>query len=81
LPVLIYFPSRNEEVEGVALRQFLEKGVMVVEFRGRGTFSHDLQHYLSGSKQNFPKMLDDLQEVIEFIGNNMTKNISLYCKG
>jgi hypothetical protein len=26
-------------------------------------------------------MLDDLQAVVEFIGNNLTKNISLYCKG
>lgn len=25
--------------------------------------------------------MDDLQSVIEFIGNGMSKNISLYCKG
>ena len=25
--------------------------------------------------------MDDLQSVVEFIGNGMSKNISLYCKG
>lgn len=54
---------------------------MVVEFKGRGTFSRDLEHFLRGSRRNFPRMLDDLQAVIEFVGNNLTKNISLYCKG
>ena len=54
---------------------------MIVEFRGRGTFSKDLEHFLKGSRGNISNMLDDLQQLIEFIGNNMTKNISLYCKG
>ena len=36
---------------------------------------------MSGSQDNFETLFDDLQEVIEFIGNNLTKNISLYCKG
>jgi hypothetical protein len=81
LPVVIYMPSREEELEGGPLRQLLEKGVVLVEFRGRGSFSRDLEHFLRGSRSNFPCLLDDLQAVIEFIGNNYTKNISLYCKG
>jgi hypothetical protein len=81
LPVVIYMPSREEELEGGPLRQLLEKGVVLVEFRGRGSFSRDLEHFLRGSRSNFPCLLDDLQAVIEFIGNNYTKSISLYCKG
>lgn len=54
---------------------------MVVQFLGRGTFSRDAQHYLSGCRQNFPNLMDDLQSVVEFIGNGMSKNISIYCKG
>lgn len=53
----------------------------MVEFRGRGTFSRDLEHFLRGSRGNFAGMMDDLQAVVEFIGNNLTKNISIYCKG
>lgn len=53
----------------------------MVEFRGRGTFSRDLEHFLRGSRGNFAGMMDDLQTVVEFIGNNLSKNISIYCKG
>ena len=59
----------------------MEKGVTVVEFRGRGTLSTDLEHFLGGSQLNFPRLMDDLQDTIEFIASNWTKNISLYCKG
>jgi hypothetical protein len=59
----------------------LEKGIRIAEFRGRGTFSQDLSHFLAGSRSNFAALMDDLQAVIEFIGNNLTKNISIYCKG
>jgi len=42
LPVVVYFASADDQLDGVVLRSFLEKGVMLVEFRGRGTFSEDL---------------------------------------
>ena len=73
--------EQGEAFDQSALRQFLEKGVAVVQFCGRGTFTKDLQHFLAGSRHNFSNLLDDLQTTIEFIGNSMTKNISLYCKG
>lgn len=73
---MLVMTSRGEQIDQQMLRQFL-----VVQFCGRGTFSHDLEHFLAGSRHNFGQMLDDLQAVIEFIGNKMTRNISLYCKG
>ena len=42
LPILLYIPTRHEKMEESCLRKFLEKGVMIVEFLGRGTFSKDL---------------------------------------
>lgn len=52
-----------------------------MQFCGRGTFHKDLEHFLSGSRQNFGNMLDDLKAAIEFLGNTISSNISLYCKG
>jgi hypothetical protein len=46
------------------MQQFLEKGVMLVKFGGRGTQTKDLQHYFAGCKHNFRFMLDDLQAAI-----------------
>ena len=63
------------------MHQLLEKGVMLVKFSGRGTQAKDLEHYFAGSRHNFGRMMDDLQKAIEFIGNELTPNISLYCKG
>ena len=73
--------EQGQTFDQVVIKQFLEKGVAIVQFCGRGTFTKDLQHFLAGSRHNFSNLFDDLQNTIEFIGNNMTKNISLYCKG
>ena len=81
LPVLLLILEQGETIDQHVLRQFLEKGVAVIQFCGRGTFSADLEHFLAGSRHNFTNFFDDLQAAIEFIGNNMTQNISLYCKG
>lgn len=81
LPVVLFFVTRGESVDQQIFKSLLEKGVAVIQFCGRGTFSKDLTHFLAGSRHNFTNMLDDLKEVIEFIATNMTKNISLYCKG
>ena len=81
LPVLLIILEQGETIDQHVLRQFLEKGVAVVQFCGRGTFSADLEHFIAGSRHNFTHFFDDLQAAVEVIGNNMTKNISLYCKG
>ena len=79
--MVLVVSSNGESIDQSILRQLLQKGVMVVLFGGRGTQTKDLQHYLSGNRNNFGNMLDDLQATVEFIGNEMTQNISLYCKG
>jgi hypothetical protein len=42
LPVVLMLTEKGEEIDQQILRQFLEKGVGVVHFCGRGTFSKDL---------------------------------------
>ena len=42
LPVILYVPSRKEEIDEMALRKLLEKGVMMVQVLNcRGSFSED----------------------------------------
>lgn len=64
LPVVLVMTDKGEELGQQVLRQFLEKGVAVIQFCGRGTFTKDLQHFLAGSRHNFGSMLDDLKTAI-----------------
>lgn len=56
--------EQGETFDQGVIRQFMEKGVAVIQFNGRGTFSKDLQHFLAGSRHNFNHYFDDLQRTI-----------------
>lgn len=62
--MVLVFEGRSERINQDAMRQLLEKGVMLVRFAGRGTQTKDLEHYLAGSRHNFPRLMDDLQAAI-----------------
>lgn len=63
------------------LKKLVKKSVCVVEFLGRGTFSTDVHRYLTGAQYNVANQISDWERVIEFLGNHLSTNISLYCKG
>ena len=55
--------------------------MLVKIINGRGSFGEDAQTFLEGCQMNYKNYIADIKEVIEFIGENLSENISVYAKG
>lgn len=47
----------------------------------RGSFGEDALTLLQGCQKNYHNYLEDIKTTVEFIGENLSEDISLYAKG